>query len=131
MKSHKAFTLIELMIGMAIIAILATAGISAYTGYVKKSRDTARADIARNLSSAVMSYAASNNGQPPSSAAAFEEFLASAGEVFGGTASPQSGILVEDPAGGRAVCLDANKEATQPCAFHYTAYDDGTYAISY
>ncbi len=45
---------------MAIIAILATAGISAYTGYVKKSRDTSRAEIARSLNSAVISYAASN-----------------------------------------------------------------------
>jgi prepilin-type N-terminal cleavage/methylation domain-containing protein len=36
MKRKKAFTLIELMIAMAIIAILATAGIQAYTDYVKK-----------------------------------------------------------------------------------------------
>ncbi len=60
LKKRPAFTLIELMIAMAIIAILATAGISAYTGYVKKSRDTSRAEIARSLNSAVISYAASN-----------------------------------------------------------------------
>jgi prepilin-type N-terminal cleavage/methylation domain-containing protein len=35
-KKQKAFTLIEIMIAMAIIAILATAGIQAYNGYIKK-----------------------------------------------------------------------------------------------
>ncbi len=47
MKKQKAFTLIELMVVMAIIAILATAGLSAYSGYIKKGRDTARAQIAQ------------------------------------------------------------------------------------
>jgi prepilin-type N-terminal cleavage/methylation domain-containing protein len=42
MKKQSGFTLIELMVVMAIIAILATAGLSAYTGYIKKSRDTVR-----------------------------------------------------------------------------------------
>jgi len=36
MKKHSGFTLIELMIAMAIIAILATAGLMAYSGYLKK-----------------------------------------------------------------------------------------------
>ncbi len=46
MKRCRGFTLIELMVVMAIIAILTTAGLSAYTGYIKKARDAVRiADI--------------------------------------------------------------------------------------
>ncbi len=36
-KSHRGFTLVELMVVMAIIAILATAGLSAYTKYINKA----------------------------------------------------------------------------------------------
>lgn len=36
MRKQSGFTLIELMIAMAIIAILATAGLSAYVGHMKK-----------------------------------------------------------------------------------------------
>lgn len=49
MHKQSAFTLIELMIVMAIIAILATAGLSAYTGYLKKARDTVRLGIAQRI----------------------------------------------------------------------------------
>jgi prepilin-type N-terminal cleavage/methylation domain-containing protein len=130
-KKLRGFTLIELMIAMAIIAVLATAGIQAYTGYIKKWRDTARAEIANKLNSAVISYSIQNNGQPPSNSNAFDDFLESASGVFISASNPWSGILVEDPVGGKEVCLDAEWHANQPCAFHYTAYEDGTYAISY
>ncbi len=92
MKKQPAFTLVELMIAMAIIAILATAGTLAYTDYVKKSRDSARGQIAQNLNSSVMAYAASNGGNPPGKDD-FTEFLASAGETFGGGGVSGGGSL--------------------------------------
>jgi type II secretory pathway pseudopilin PulG len=70
------------MIAMAIVAILATGGLQAYTGYIKKSRDTARAEIAGNLNTAVIAYSAGNGGNPPADQPAFDAFLISAGEVF-------------------------------------------------
>jgi type IV pilus assembly protein PilA len=66
MKKQKGFTLIELMVVMAIIAILATAGLTAYSSYLKKARDASRALVARQIMTAVESLA--NGGNIPSSA---------------------------------------------------------------
>ena len=52
------------MVVMAIIAILATAGLSAYTGYIKKARDTRRiADI--NAINQIVIANMSVTGMPP------------------------------------------------------------------
>jgi type II secretory pathway pseudopilin PulG len=52
------------MVVMAIIAILATAGLSAYTGYIKKARDAVRiADI--NAINNIVIGSTSVTGAPP------------------------------------------------------------------
>jgi len=56
MRKQSGFTLIELMVVMAIIAILATAGIAAYGGYIKKARDTTRIADLRAIESVIMGY---------------------------------------------------------------------------
>jgi len=56
------------MVVMAIIAILATAGLAAYTGYIKKARDTTRiADI--NAINTIILGSLSATGKPPQTAA--------------------------------------------------------------
>jgi type IV pilus assembly protein PilA len=55
MKTQKGFTLIELMVVMAIIAILATAGLNAYTGYLRKARDATRMEDIRALDNIAIS----------------------------------------------------------------------------
>lgn len=62
MKKQKGFTLIELMVVMAIIAILVTAGLSAYTSYIKGARDIKRLAMAHELQTIV--EALSQNGPP-------------------------------------------------------------------
>ena len=78
-KRVLGFTLIELMIAMAILAILATAGLMAYSGYLKKGRDSSRASLASQVNTEVMNYAGGNGGKPPASEPEFRQFLQSAG----------------------------------------------------
>lgn len=53
------------MVVMAIIAVLATAGISAYTGYLKGARDSARITKARQLKTIVEALVTVNGVPTP------------------------------------------------------------------
>jgi type IV pilus assembly protein PilA len=64
MKKQSGFTLIELMVVMAIIAILATAGLSAYGGYLKKARDSTRIADLRAIESVILSSLTVNGSAP-------------------------------------------------------------------
>jgi len=112
MKKQKGFTLIELMVVMAIIAILATAGLSAYTGYIKKSRDTKRIEDVRAINT-IIQGSLSANGSPPASMAAV-------------VAEANNGQMITDPLGTTAVCYtNAAGTTTGACGYTYSLCDDG------
>lgn len=67
---QKGFTLIELMIVIAIIGILAAIALPAYQDYTKRSRVSEGLSLAGGAKSALTEYYASNNKWPADNAAA-------------------------------------------------------------
>lgn len=67
---QKGFTLIELMIVIAIIGILAAIALPAYQDYTKRSRVSEGLSLAGGVKSALTEYYASNNAWPTDNVAA-------------------------------------------------------------
>lgn len=64
-KNTKGFTLIELMIVVAIVAILAAIALPAYQNYIKRSKVTEGIVAADACKASVSEYVASMNALPP------------------------------------------------------------------
>jgi len=71
----KAFTLVEMMIVIAVIAVLAGVAVSRYYTYVKKSETTEAIGIMRNIVDAEMIYFALNDS--------YRDFLNTSSGAFG------------------------------------------------
>jgi len=130
MKLQKGFTLIELMVVVAIIAILASIGYPMYTGYVQKSRRaSAQAhlmDIAQREQQYLMdarAYALDPNGltalnmNTPNDVSAYYSIgitgsnTAGAPPTFTATATP-TGVQASDQCGTLRIDNTGNKTAS-------------------
>lgn len=69
-RVQQGFTLIELMIVVAIIGILAAVALPAYQDYTKRARVSEGLQLASGAKTAVSEYVASNNVWPDSNASA-------------------------------------------------------------
>ncbi len=119
------------MVVMAIIAILATAGLSAYTGYMKKARDTKRIADVNAINTIVMGMM-SSTGKPPQTDL----------EVMNAVAAANNGKPLVDPLvtiktdgtydddSTKKVCMDDTGESTKRCWYTYRLCDGGMgYAV--
>ena len=114
---------------MAIIAILATAGLSAYTGYIKKARDATRIADIRAINNIVMGMYSSTGMPPQTTALVYAAVLAANNNV--GLFDPLSGANGTTP---KSVCMDDvthdNANPVKECYYSYRVCDSGQgYAV--
>ncbi len=122
MKKQSGFTLIELMVVMAIIAILATAGLSAYTGYIKKARDTTRIADIKAIESIVMA-SLGTTGKPPQTTAALHSLILAMNNGTG-IYDPLSSQV--DGSSYKSVCyFSPGWNPVTPCYYTYRLCDGG------
>jgi len=114
--SSRGFTLVELMIVIAIIGILAAALFPSMTGYLKRSRDTARASHLKDISNALGAYYADQ-----------EKYPSRAGNCFGTDTVTFSGNTAYLPKGlpTDPVAARTNENG---CAGKNYGYNTGTVA---
>jgi type IV pilus assembly protein PilA len=111
---QKGFTLIELMIVVAIIGILAAVALPAYQDYTKRARVTEGFNLAAALKTGVADFYASNNAFPSTNA----EVGASTGAVTGASVSDvqigTNGVITITYNGTVATASTANAIALVP-----------------
>ena len=122
MRNNKGFTLIELMIVVAIVGILAAVAIPAYQDYTIRARVTEGLNLAAAAKLAVSETAISNNALPATQAATGYTSPAATANVASITITAATGEIVVTytaAAGGGTILmtptLQANGDVTWTC----------------
>ena len=118
-RAQQGFTLIELMIVVAIIGILAAVALPAYQDYTKRSRISEGLSLAAGAKTAMAEYYASNNAWPANNA---EAGMAAAADIKGNsvdsvTVSTASGkgvitVAYKTNAGGGTIIIEGTASAS-------------------
>jgi general secretion pathway protein G len=96
-KNHSAFTLIEIIIALAIVGIFITVPVLAYGNYAKTQRDLKRKADINQIQSALQQYKASTGKYPETPT--WEQDLVNGGYMAKIPEDPSEGTEIPDEGG--------------------------------
>ena len=111
MRIQNGFTLIELMIVIAIVSLLAAVAIPSYLSYIGKSQVTEGITITSGLRSEITSYVWENKRFPDSAAVAITGNIGQQASVLDGKYVAQNSIIVAANTGVITIGFDAGSIA--------------------